>query len=77
MRPQVPPILVWRFHEAPEEIKQLANQGGDEDWIALVPPEMAKGTYISWAESGTGFGCCSVNEIPLDDGGRILVGCHA
>ena len=76
MRPNVSPILVWRFHQAPEEIKDLANQGGDEDWIALVPPDMAE-AWLPWAETGSPFGVCEVAEIKLADGGKILVGTHS
>ena len=30
-------IQVWRFDGAPEEYQRLATQGGDEDWLAVVP----------------------------------------
>ena len=76
MRGRVRPILVWRFHDAPEEIQTAANQGGDESWLAILPPERAD-DWPLWAETGTPFGCCCVNRVKLPDGGVILVGCHA
>lgn len=44
-------IRVWRFVDAPEELKALSPHGGDEDWIALVPPKLAD-EYIGWLEYG-------------------------
>lgn len=32
------PILVWRFHEAPNELQALSGHGGDEDWLLVFPP---------------------------------------
>ena len=37
----VPPILVWRFYDAPEEYAALSVNGGDEDWLAFVPDAAA------------------------------------
>src|SRR5208282_4503789 len=76
MQGRARPILVWRFHEAPEEIKEVAKQGGDESWIALFPPEKAN-DWPLWADEGTPFGYSFVDRIELPDGGVILVGCHA
>jgi hypothetical protein len=35
---QEQPIAVWRFHEAPEGLRALSTHGGDEDWLAELPP---------------------------------------
>lgn len=32
-------VLVWDFHEAPEALRALSDDGGDEDTLCLVPPE--------------------------------------
>ena len=68
-------IRVWRFHDAPPELRALSNHGGDEDWLALVPAGFDD--WIPWADSGTSFGCCSVSEHVLDGGARVLIGAHA
>lgn len=67
-------ILVWAFEDAPEELRALSNNGGDEDWLALVP--MDYGTdYVSWIESGP-FGCCGVDKIETEFG-LVFIGSHA
>lgn len=71
-------IRVWKFHDAPEELKSLSTHGGDEDWLALVPPRLAS-NYIGWMEEGGAFGCCSVSEHahPELPGYAIRIGAHA
>lgn len=71
-------IRVWRFEDAPEELQALSRNGGDEDWIALIPPKLAD-KYIGWLEEGQSFGCCTVEvhthpELP---GYEVRIGCHA
>ena len=44
-------ILVFHFEDAPEALRQLSGHGGDEDWIAVVPPELVDvDPYIPWLE---------------------------
>lgn len=52
------PITVWAFYDAPPELAALSGNGGDEDWLAEVPPNHH--TYGN------------PPEIPLDDGGYRL-----
>ena len=71
-------IRVWKFEEAPEELKALSTHGGDEDWLALIPPKMS-GEWIPWMDDGGPFGCCSVSshthpELP---GYEVRIGAHA
>jgi len=70
-------IRVWRFQDAPEELKELSNHGGDEDWLALIPPKL-KDAYIPWIESGS-FGGYHVSrqchpELPEY---VVVIGAHA
>lgn len=70
-------IRVWRWEDAPEELKALSCHGGDEDWIALIPP-LLKDEYIGWVESDA-FGCCRVSththpELPEY---TVRIGAHA
>jgi hypothetical protein len=69
------PILVWRFQDAPKEYRDLSPHGGDEDWLALVPVEMAY-EWIGWMDGGA-FGCCDVSEHLLKDGRVVRIGAHA
>ena len=54
-------IRVWKFKDAPEELRALSRHGGDEDWVALIPPQYAN-EYIGWIDNGGPFGCCDVSE---------------
>lgn len=69
-------IQVWRWEDAPEEYRALSTHGGDEDWVALVPKEMAA-EYIGWMEDGSPFGCCSVSKDMLPNGDVVRIGAHA
>lgn len=67
-------ILVWRFRDAPGELRAMSAHGGDEDWLGLFPTQ---GEWVGWAEDGTAFGCCDVQEIALGDGREVRIGAHA
>lgn len=68
------PILVWPWEDAPQVLKNLSDNGG-EDWVAHIPPHFS-GIMIPWAESG-GFGSCDVNRYQLADGSIVLIGVHS
>ncbi len=70
------PIKVWRFDDAPEEYRALSEHGGDEDWVALLPPGYVD-DYIGWMEDGSSFGCCNVSSHTLPDGWQVRIGAHA
>lgn len=65
-------ICVWRFHEAPGEIRALSRHGGDEDWVALLPDH----DVPSWAEAGP-FGSAATSFHELPDGRLVAIGAHA
>ena len=72
-------IRVWLFEDAPEELRSLSTNGGDEDWVALLPPKLADYAWIGWLAEGSPFGCASVEththpELP---GYVVKIGCHA
>lgn len=69
------PIMVYRFEDAPQHLQDLSTHGGDEDWLAVVPPHLAD-EYIGWLEHGS-FGVCDISEHPMDDGSVIKIGAHA
>jgi hypothetical protein len=69
-----PCVRVWRFHDAPREMRALSHHGGDEDWVAHVPVGME---WPLWAGEGTPFGVCCVSEHGLIDGSVVLIGAHS
>lgn len=74
-RPEAP-ITVYRFHEAPRYLRELSQHGGDEDWLAEVPPQY---DWIGWMDEGTAFGCCSVSiqDHPTREGWKVHIGTHS
>ncbi len=72
----IQPIQVWDYHQAPEELK-LSDNGGDEDWLALVPPGY-ECRYIQWLETPH-FACCDVQITPHPTlaGYTIHIGSHS
>jgi hypothetical protein len=68
-------IVVWRFGSAPADLRALSQNGGDEDWLALIPAGMA-GDWIPWIDSDT-FGCCDRSSFDLPDGRKVVIGSHA
>jgi len=75
----IKPIKIWEFNDAPIEFQNTSKNGGDEDWLALIPPNYEK-TYIPFLESDS-FGCCGIDEYPIIKGKyknyKILIGSHA
>jgi hypothetical protein len=67
-------IIIWKWWDAPGELRCLSDHGGDEDWVALLPPDIEQ---PSWMESGSSFGCCSVSETPYEDGRIVFIGAHS
>lgn len=67
-------IMVWPFYDAPGELRCLSEHGGDEDWVALVPKDMDR---PSWMESEGLFGCAGVSEHCYEDGRTVHIGAHA
>ena len=67
-------IRVWRFYDAPEELRALSQHGGDEDWLAVVPPALCC-AWLPWLE-GRQFGE-DVSTHALADGSRVYIAAHA
>lgn len=70
-------IRVWRFEDAPESLRAYSTNGGDEDWLAVVPPDVEGRHYIPWLQPGSSFGVCDVHRFELPDGTAIYIGSHA
>lgn len=69
-------IRIWGFHDAPEPFCSFMNQGGDEDWLALVPPSHSE-SYLSWLDEGSTFVVCNREEKLLPSGCRLIVSTHS
>jgi hypothetical protein len=73
------PILVWSFDKAPKWIQELSRNGGDEDWVALIPNSLGykiEGDLPSWL-FGKYFAICDAEVHLLDSGDWIVIGSHA
>ena len=69
-------IKIWRFDDAPKKYRDMSRSGGDEDWVAIIPPNYVN-EYFGFLQEGTSFGCCTVDEFILNDGSKLLIGSHA
>lgn len=69
------PALVWRFQDAPKELRALSTVGGGEDWLALFPPNYAGGAEVWWSKENTAFGNCSEEHV-LKGGAVVRIGSH-
>lgn len=66
-------ILIWDFDDSPAELRALSRQGGDEDYLALLPPGMRAPPY--WLESL--LNCDHVQEARTSDGALVIIGAHS
>ena len=67
-------ILIWRWEDAPEEYRKMSTHGGDEDWVAFVPKELAK-EYIRFLDEGIFDN--AVDNIIISGVGAVIIGAHA
>lgn len=72
------PITIYKFEDVPKGLQSLSTNGGDEDWLAIVPKHLTK-KWIPWLEEGTTFACCTVetHPHPTIKGWEIRIGCHS
>ena len=68
-------ICIWDYRHLPQWIKDFLEKEqittDDVDWFA-VRPAAYKDHYISWLGEPA-FGCCDVEEYPLNEEGDVLV----
>lgn len=61
-------FIVWAWSDAPEEMKKLGDQGGDEDFAAVLPKGVGIPSFLaSW----------DYHTFELPDGSTLVVGTHA
>ena len=80
-RPPEGCVLLWQFHAAPADLRHLSDNGGDEDWIAVVPAGFTG--HLSFLDKGSfaanWFGCASIDayDHPTIPGAKVYIGSHA
>ncbi len=76
---EIESIKIWKFHDAPKEFRAMSVAGGDEDYLALIPPNYSE-DYFGFLDSES-FGCCSIDEFKIEKGMykgyTVLIGTHA
>lgn len=69
-------ILVWEFDKAPQELKDLSRNGGDEDWVVYVPVGALECAWIpAWLEEIDT--CKEPQRIQMECGALVYIGSHA
>lgn len=76
------PIMLWRFEEAPDELQKLSTNGGDEDWLAEIPPAYFKdcdyfGPLPVYGLYNTGHEDPEEVPHPFKEGWKVRIGSHA
>jgi hypothetical protein len=70
-------IKVWPFDHAPKKYQKLSNNGGDEDWVILIPKDYIKrnGCCPYWVEELDTCRRPQYNSLP--NGDMLVIGSHA
>ena len=68
-------VKVWRFADAPKEFQDLSQNGGDEDYLALLPKGL-QGQDFAWLDCRH-FGFCCIDKHELPNGDTIYIGSHS
>lgn len=73
------PCTVWRFHDAPQELRDLSTNGGDEDWLVEVPPIGIADEYglPEWILSTDSMEEPKTYPHPTRPGWTVVIGAHA
>jgi len=82
------PLKIWRFDTAPDIYKSLSINGGDEDWLVLIPLQVVSQYIIEYKDDEDGsmkynipnwmekLGACDVDIFKHVDG-IIVIGSHS
>lgn len=73
---KAPPILVWKFEDAPERLQKLSPHGGNEGWLALFPPTLTQSGAPDWVES-RGFTAKETSTHEVEGGFFVVIGCDS
>lgn len=68
-------IIVWRFEDAPSLYREMSNNGGDEDWVVLIPPKVYEYCLPYWLEN---LDTCRDPQIyTISNGYLVLIASHS
>jgi hypothetical protein len=84
-------IVIWKFKDAPKKYQKLSGNGGDEDWLAIIPknlwkkyekedhyPDEGKFYYeIPYFIDNDSFGCFNREFHELDKNYLVVIGSHS
>ena len=72
-------ITIWQFDDAPAVLRALSTNGGDEDWLAIVPKSLLTYGLPSFMESSAFGGDDGVKqyEYPGLPNDIIVISSHA
>lgn len=68
------PIQIWKFEGAPKLYQEMSDAGGDEDWIALIPPNLFDYGLPFWMESMDSLHRPQIYDIAL--GYKVVIASH-
>lgn len=68
---------VWKFDEAPPELKALSTNGGHEDWLVEVPNKWVEWWPPFWMECMDTGRTPEEHDHPTKPGWKVVIGCHA
>lgn len=70
-------IKIWRFENAPKKYAALSENGGDEDWVCLIPATMAR-YQVPWIQhpSKYSLGISDIEKHELPNGDVVYIGSH-
>lgn len=69
-------IQVYPWVNAPQSLRDLSDNGGDEDWVVVLPPGMSENrSWYFWLQKMDT--CDSPQEYVLQDGWVVVIGSHA
>ncbi len=68
-------MFVWRFDDAPECLRALSTNGGDEDWLVYMGADVKPDWVPSWVEAmDAGH---EPDRFDLPNGAVVFIGAHA
>lgn len=68
--------VVWRFFDAPEHLRALSTNGGDEDWLVTLPKAWRQ-DYLPWLDVMDSCGSPNWYAHPTDPSLVVVIGSHA
>lgn len=69
-------IIVWRFEDAPEELRAMSYNCGDEDWLAILPDHIEY-SEVDWMTAPSSFARCELQCVGVVHGRQVVIGVHS